>query len=187
MIDRAELKSIAKAQINGNIGSFFMCYLVYFLLAGVGSIFVAPPLYFGLLMAFLGLARGENPQMEKMFEGFHIYGKSMLTWLAMQLFISLWSLLLIVPGIIKSLEYTFAPYILIESPEMSAMESIRTSKDMTNGYKMELFMLHLSFIPWYLLCTITFGIAGIYFLPYYQATITNLYNKIKAQRQNPAE
>lgn len=185
MINRAELKSMAKEQIRGNIGPLFLCFLVYSLITGassftyVGPIVVAPPLILGLVMLFLDLTKGEKPTLEKMFKGFQIFGKSILLSLAISIFTCLWSLLLIVPGVIKSISYSFAWFILAENPQMSAMDAIRASKEMTNGHKMDLFVLYLSFIPWMLLGTITFGLAYIYVAPYMSATYTNAYLQVK--------
>ena len=72
-----------------------------------------------------------------------------------------------------------APYILAENPELTASEALNKSKEMMNGHKLDLFVLQLSFFWWYLLGSITFGIAYIYVLPYVSATIANFYNSIK--------
>lgn len=72
-----------------------------------------------------------------------------------------------------------APYILAENPEMTAKEAIEKSKQITNGHKFDLFVLELSFILWMLLTVFTFGIAGIYVIPYMSATTANFYNLIK--------
>ena len=70
-------------------------------------------------------------------------------------------------------------YILAENPGMSAMDAIEKSMIMMHGHKMDFFVLGLSFIGWYLLCSVTFGIAGIWVIPYASTTIANFYNKIK--------
>ena len=75
-------------------------------------------------------------------------------------------------------------YILAENKGKPALECIRESKDMTNGYKMDLFVLGLSFIGWTLLCSITLGIALIWVAPYMYATYTNAYNFLKTQKAN---
>ncbi len=189
MLDRTELKYMAKDQIRGNLGTYFLCYLIYTLIVGASSILVvgplllAPPLLMGILMLHMGATRGIKPDLEDMFRGFKMFGKSVLLFLAMGLFIFLWSLLLYIPGIIKAISYMFAPFILAENPEIPVMDAINISKDMTRGYKWELFVLYLSFILWYLLCGVTFGIAYIYVGPYVTATFTNAYNRIKYNGQ----
>lgn len=84
-----------------------------------------------------------------------------------------------IPGIIKSISYSMSMYILAENKGKAAHECIAESKAMTEGHKMELFVLSLSFIGWGLLCGITFGIAAIWVIPYMQATFTNAYYSLK--------
>lgn len=100
------------------------------------------------------------------------------TFLA-NLFTSLWSLLFVVPGIIKACSYSQALYIIAEDPEIGALEAINRSKAMMDGHKMEYFVLGLSFIGWNLLACLTFGILYIWLIPYMQTTMANFYNSIK--------
>ena len=97
----------------------------------------------------------------------------------MLVFTLLWSLLFIIPGIIKAYSYYMSMYILAENKGMSAREAISKSKQMMHGHKMELFVLELSFIGWGIVTAVTFGIAGIYVHPYMQATMVNFYDSIK--------
>lgn len=102
------------------------------------------------------------------------------------LFTFLWSLLLIVPGIVKSYEYYMVPYIVAENPGMNHTEAFAISKRMMDGEKWNAFVLDLSFIGWELLSSFTCGILGVFYVnPYIQATKTELYsfNKIKAYNQ----
>ncbi len=96
----------------------------------------------------------------------------------------LWYLLLIIPGIIKSYEYSMAPYILAENPNIGAQEAIKLSRDMTEGHKLDMFVLDLSFIGWYLLGALLFGIGVIFVTPYANATKAELYMVL---RQGPME
>ena len=93
----------------------------------------------------------------------------------------LWSLLLIVPGIIKSYEYSMVPYILAENPSISGKRAFQISKAMTKGHKWDLFVLELSFILWIIGTVCTCGLLGIYLAPYMQATMTEAYYKLKAE------
>ena len=95
------------------------------------------------------------------------------------LFTFLWSLLLIIPGIIKGLGYSMAMYILAENPDMPALEALKKSQEMMDGHKMELFVLYLSFIGWFLLTAVTCGIASLYVTPFVNATMVNFYLNIK--------
>lgn len=88
----------------------------------------------------------------------------------------LWFFALIIPGIIKSYEYSMVPYILAEDPNLPSNEAIGRSIDITNGHKWDMFVLDLSFLGWYILGLIFFGIGGIFVNPYKEATMAKLYN-----------
>ena len=186
MPERKVIKAAAKAQIKGSVGTFFLCYLVAGLITGVtfglGGLFL-PALIVGINMMFLGLIVGVKPQFGDMFKAANLFGRALWLQIIMGIFIYLWSLLLIVPGIIKAFAYSMSFYILADNPNLTAREALNESKRITNGHKMKLFVLELSFIPWFMLCGITFGIASIYVMPYVNATFANFYNAIKAQPQ----
>ena len=192
MIKRANLKEQAKQQIRGNIGVLFLCSLLIGLMVlfsapilGLGFI-LAPAFSISMVMIYLNMTRTIRPEVGNIFDGFSIFGKALWLSIITGFFTWLWSMLFIVPGIIKSYAYSMAPYILAENPTMTAREALRESKRITHGYKADLFILHLSFIPWLLLCGITFGIAGIYVIPYMQATTANVYNQIKGDNASGA-
>jgi uncharacterized membrane protein len=101
--------------------------------------------------------------------------------------IFLWTLLFIIPGIIKSYEYMMIRYIIAEDPQLSYDEAKKLSKEMMNGNKFNAFVLNLSFLGWELLSALTFGILGyLYVNPYVYATETELYNTLK-RNQNMIE
>lgn len=105
------------------------------------------------------------------------YGNIVLIMFLRDLFTGLWTLLLIVPGIIKHYEYLMIPYILGENPGMRREEAFLISKKMMTGQKWEVFMLDLSFIGWIILEFLTAGILGIFYVePYRRATFAELYN-----------
>lgn len=96
------------------------------------------------------------------------------------LYIFLWSLLLFIPGIIKSYEYRMVPYLLSECPQMGSSEAFRVSKEMMYGQKMEAFILDLSFIGWEILSVCTCGLVGLFFVnPYKYATNAELFLELK--------
>lgn len=93
----------------------------------------------------------------------------------LELYIFLWALLFIIPGIIKYYQYRMVPYILSEDPELPLGEAIEISKRMTDGQKGDIFVLDLSFLGWYLLGLLFFGIGGIFVRPYHEATVAKLF------------
>ena len=95
----------------------------------------------------------------------------------------LWSLLFLIPGIVKAYEYRMIPYLLADYPEMTEEEAFQRSKEMMDGNKMEAFVLDLSFIGWGLLSTLTAGLVGIFFLtPYENLTSAALYEELKTKQ-----
>ncbi|MBE7719713.1 DUF975 family protein [Lacrimispora indolis] len=105
--------------------------------------------------------------------------KAMGLVLMMSLLTILWSLLLIIPGIIAAYRYSQAIIIMVEDPDKGVMQCIRESKEMMAGHKWEFFVLELSFILWQLLGLVTCGLAFIYVYPYTKVTLANYYNEIK--------
>lgn len=117
-----------------------------------------------------------------LFDGFGFTEKIILLHLVMGLFVFLWTLLLVIPGIIAIYRYRFALYNLCENPEMGVMEAIRLSKQQTMGFKLDLFVLDLTFIGWGILCGLTLGILSIWIRPYIQQTDLAYFDAIRAAK-----
>jgi len=127
-------------------------------LSTIYSILVEGAFTFGITVFFLDLIREKKADIGQVFSGFNYYFKTLLLYVVMSIFIMLWSLLLIVPGIIAALKYSQAYYILADDPDKDIMQCIRESKEMMNGNKGKYFCLQLSFIGWYLLVYAAFMI-----------------------------
>ena len=123
-----------------------------------------------------------NPKVSTIFYAFRTnYINIVKTMFLKDIYIFLWSLLFLIPGIIKSYSYRLVPFILAENPDMDADDAIRLSMEMMNGEKLNAFILDLSFIPWLVLSSFTFYIIGIFYVfPYINATNAELYLAIKA-------
>ncbi len=119
----------------------------------------------------------EQPaRLEVLKKGFRNYGNVFLTLFLKDLFLVLWTLLLIVPGVIKAYSYRMVPYILAEDPTLSPTECITRSREMMRGNKWNAFVLDLSFIGWHILTILTFGLVGIFWTdPYKESTDAALY------------
>ncbi len=141
---------------------------------------------FGMCRVYLNLTDGIRPSFEVLFDGFRHILKMIAVTFLVGLFTFLWTLLLIIPGIVKSYSYSMAIYIQVENPDLSPLEAIRRSKEMMVGHKFEFFVLELSFILWILLGAITFGLAYIYIIPYMEATFVNFYKAV-SQEGAPAQ
>ncbi len=198
-MNRAELKSRAKAQIKGKIGILFLITLIIAVLSAIASsllgmipggglvatIIITPAFSLSLVRVYLLVVQGVKPEAKDAFSGFDDFWSAFKVTFLVGLFTFLWSLLFVIPGIVKTYSYSMSMYILAENKGKAALECIDESKKMTNGHKMELFVLDLSFIGWMLLGAITLGIAYIWILPYMQATHTNAYHSLKPAVEAP--
>ena len=193
MFNRVEAKLLAKQQIQGNILTLFIIWLIATAITGacagipvfgwVAYFVITPSIELGVILIYLNMAKGNQPDIGRMFDGFQNVGPCVILFLLTKLFTFLWSLLFFIPGIIKALSYSMGMYILAEHPEMTATEALNESKRIMVGHKGELFVLYLSFIGWVLLAIPTFGLIYIWLIPYFRMTITNFYNSIKPQVQ----
>ena len=192
-MNRAELKAAAKAQIQGKIGILFVISLIIGLISGaasailsaipggslISSIIITPAFSLSVVRVYLSLVKGETPKAADAFSGFDDFWAAFKVTFLVGMYTFLWSLLFVIPGIVKGVSYSMATYVLAENKGKAASECIAESKKMTEGHKMDLFVLSLSFFGWILLCCVTFGIAAIWVGPYMQATFTNAYNSLK--------
>lgn len=129
---------------------------------------------------YLNHIRGFNPEWKSLYkEGIDNYGSYLVTGVLVNAFTVLWSLLFVVPGIIKALAYSQAKYVIHDNPRLKGKEAIEISKRMTNGFKGDLFSMYLSFIGWYILVGLTGGILSIYVTPYVETTAAMYYENLK--------
>ena len=195
-MDRVTLKTMAKSQIKGNIGILLLIALIVALISSAinmipaaGRIALAvvlgPWFSFNMTLIYLGLTKGQKPQIADIFKDINNFWPAFKVQLLTSVFTMLWSLLFYIPGMVKSISYSQAMYILAENPGMGAREAITKSKQMMHGHKMEFFILVLSFIGWEILGAFTFGILYIWLIPYMSATFTNFYNSIKGNNEVP--
>jgi uncharacterized membrane protein len=136
------------------------------------SLLVGGPFCLGISYFILKIFRKKEAKPSDVFYGFDFFLKAFLLYLVTTIFILLWTLLLVIPGIVAAYRYRMAYYILIDNPNLSTMEIINESKRLMSGNKGKLFFLDLSFIGWGILACLTFGIGLIALLPYvYTATV----------------
>ncbi len=152
--------------------------LIYPVLDLVSSLLMFPLIY-GLFVSFLNLGRGRSLHVEDLPK---YYNKRFwLTIILQTIYIYLWTLLLIIPGIVKAYSYALTPYILADNPELSNNAAIEKSMAMMKGHKMKLFLLDLSFIGWFLLCIVTLCIATLWVAPYMYQARAVFYETLKAE------
>lgn len=138
------------------------------------------PFTIGMAGYFLNHLRGNNPDWKSLYrEGIDNFGTYFKVGVLTEIFIILWTLLFIVPGIIKTFEWFFVHQIIHDNPNLDGKQARDLSKRMTDGFKGELFVMGLSFLPWIILEIITFGIAGLYVTPYMSCTTAMYYENLK--------
>ncbi len=187
----ANIRARGRAALNGNWQQAILAMLLYFVFISLipslidsllGWSYIAPggvtvtnspswlylllvsgPFSLGLVAFFVGLFRNQETQVNRIFDGFNRFGKAFVLSLLMGIFIVLWTLLFIIPGIIAAFRYSQSFYIMHDNPELSAMDCLRESKRIMAGNKAKLFILALSFIGWAILAVLPGAIySGIF-------------------------
>ena len=138
----------------------------------------------GMRAYFSKQALGVDADVQDVFAYFKYFGKALGLRVIMQLFITLWTFLLIVPGIIAAYRYAMAPYIMAEHPEIGIMEALEQSKQMMDGNKWRLFCLEMSFFGWALLSALTCGIGQLFLNPYMQMAFAHFYMSLSRGGNN---
>ena len=183
------LMRMARESLTGKWGIAIGTFVVYMLIVCVpqfipilgplATLIIGGPMVLGITIFSLALSRNQEVKLDQLFLGFNKFGLALGAYLLMILFVILWMLLLIVPGIIAALSYSMTFYIIADEKAIGAMDAIDKSKKMMYGYKWKLFCLGLRFIGWALLCILTLGIGFLWLFPYMQVSYAKFYDDIK--------
>lgn len=186
----SQIANISDNGLNGFVAflAVLAVVMVIFIIALVISLlwgtFVGNPVRVGSCTFFMESKRQQNSAgIGKLFWAFeggrykNIVAVMFMRWL----YITLWSFLFIIPGVIKEYEYYLVPYILNDSPEIHYKDALRLSKDMMNGNKWRLFVLDLSFIGWTILAMLCCGVGSVFLTPYIEATHLEFYEDVRNQ------
>ena len=154
---------------------------------GIATLIISGPLFYGLNRICVNLVRGKNKiEIEELFVGFkECFTESFLLAFLTGLFTFLWSLLFVIPGIVKSYSYAMAPYILQDDPSKGWKKALDESKEMMAGNKWQLFCLDFSFIGWYILGFLCCCVGVVFVAPYAMMARANFYMALKAMREPP--
>ena len=145
---------------------------------GIVRFIVGGPVKLGYCRFLLKMHDGEDAQVGDLFSRFDRFGDGFCLELLTSLYIMLWSLLFIIPGLVKAYAYAMAPFILEENPNMTPSEAIKASRELMDGHKFDLFCLHWSFFGWALLSVLTLGIGSLWLNPYMNAATAAFYRSI---------
>jgi uncharacterized membrane protein len=188
-VSNKQLMTKARASLKGKWGISIAVFVIFFLvsiafgiipiLGGVAQILIEGPLCLGLYFFALNLIRGKEIGLSQLFDGFRVFGKALGSFMLMIVFILLWSLLFIIPGIIAAFSYSMIFFIIADDRNIGQLEALRKSKELMMGNKWKLFCLSWRFFWWFLLCMLTFGIGFIWLNPYILITKAHFYEAIK--------
>ncbi len=175
--------------LSGKWGKFAVIYLVYTLIIVASSMIFTPaaiilagPLFVGLYIVATKVVEGdEDIEVSDGFAGFKNFGTTCGLYLLNQLFIFLWSLLFVIPGIVQQYAYSMSYFIIEDHPEMSITEARKESIRMMKGNKWRLFCLDFSFIGWVWLSSLTCGILMFWIMPYQITAHAVFYQDLKAR------
>ena len=124
-----------------------------------------------------------TPSFGSVFSGFSNFGKNVGTYLLMMVYLMLWTMLFIIPGVVKAISYSMTIYIRNDHPEYTANQAITESRRMMNGHKMEYFLLQLSFIGWMIVGYFCCGVGTLWVTAYITTTNAHFYEELKNQNE----
>lgn len=187
--DNISLMKSARESLNGKWGlaiGTFLIYMIFTSLPGTArssisviSLIIAGPFALGAAIFSLSISRGKEARIEQIFKGFERFTTALGAYLLMLLYVLLWTLLLVIPGIIAALGYSMTFYILADDESIKAEDALNKSKLMMEGHKLKLFYLCLRFFLLALLCILTLGIGFLWLIPYINITTAKFYDDIK--------
>jgi len=198
-INSSEAKKIGKENMKFQWGASLLAIVLYSVLLACGNIIpilgavvIAGPLLYGLNLVYYRASFKEKINCWDLFKGFEDkFGETFLAGLLVNIFTFLWSLLFVIPGIIKAYSYSMYMYLMMREPELDSDAAIKKSMEYMSGHKWRLFCLELSFLGWTILEAITCGILAIYVEPWKMhakmAFYNDLYEKKTAELAAKAE
>lgn len=164
---------------NALVGNALIGVGVTAIIYGLVIFIIGGAIELGIRNYFLKLNYDTNPDVSDMFSHMKIFGKALGLRIVMGIFIFLWALLFIIPGIVAAYRYSMATYIMAENPDIGIMEAIEASKSMMADRKWKLFCLDISFIGWIILCGFTFGLGYLLLHPYMESARAHFYLTVK--------
>ena len=176
--------SASTGYLNGILSSQLVAsILTIAVVAGLIVLVIGGAVTMGRCSFFTKLIKGEKPRFGELFGCFSPLWRGFCMQFLMGLFTFLWSLLLIIPGILAAYNYAMTPYLMAEFPDLDVMDALRESKRLMHGNRFRLFCLELSFIGWFLLCILTFGIGTLWLSPYQETAVAAFYMDVTGRSE----
>lgn len=142
------------------------------------------PLTIGSYEYFLDIVRGNNKSIKSLFAYFDRFGTILLAIIIMSILITFGSIIFIIPGVIFALMYSQVYYVIVDNKNYGALECLKESRTLMDGYKWDYLVFNFKFIGWILLTIFTFGIAGIYVIPYIIIAQAKYYDNLVLLHKN---
>lgn len=193
--ENGSLMRSALASLKGKWGIAILTFFIYTILTagpnsvrsngstttfgGIIFLILAGPMTLGAAIFALAISRGQEERLEQIFQGFNHFSTAFISYLLVLVYVLLWMLLLVIPGIIAALGYSMTFYILADDPTLRPQDALKKSKAMMNGYKLKLFYMCIRFILLSLLCILTLGIGFLWLIPFIHVTMAKFYDDIK--------
>ncbi len=187
-----ELMASARQTLEGKWQNIVLATLVYVIVCcAAGSIhwigpiigiIIGGPMALGYLSLVLAVKRGGIVNVSRVFDGFSRFADAVVANLLMTIFVVLWSLLLVVPGVIAALGYSMTFFLMADDPSIDGVEAIRRSKQLMDGHKARLFRLCCRFTGWFLLAILTLGIGFFWLIPYFSVSVAAFYEEIRGTK-----
>ena len=189
MTENTRLMTDARNALEGRWGIAIGTFILYQILMGMvqmvpvigflGTLVIGGPMAIGLSIFSLRLAREQEAKVEQIFDGFKKFEKGLAAYLLMVVYVFLWMLLFIIPGIIKAISYSQTFFILADNDDIESSEALKMSEEMMDGYKWKYFFMGLRFLGWGILCIFTLGIGFLWLIPYMQVSYANFYDDVQ--------
>ena len=178
---RESLKNRWGIAVGGNVIYLVLVVLIQSVpkVGWAAGLILGGPLLLGWTIFMLSFSRRQEPRIAQVFEGFNRFLPSLVAYLLMSLFILLWSLLLLIPGIIAYLSYSQTFFILADNPQMEGREALRRSKILMKGNRVKLFFLFCRFFGWFVLGIVSAGIGFLWIMPYLGTTLGRFYDDLQ--------
>ena len=183
---RALLKANAKENLRGNWGTAILVLLIAHVLlsassmvVAVGELILLGPLETGVALVFLKLSYREPAEVGDLFQPFQNFVNTFFAGFLSAIFTFLWSLLFVIPGIVKMYAYSMAYYIKLDHPDYGWKACIDESRQLMDGHKWEKFVLDLSFLGWIIVGSLCLGVGTLWVTPYMEATNAQFYEYVR--------
>ncbi len=188
-----DLMAQARESLRGNWKLPVLATLVYLIVFSISTngliinLLITGPINLGFSYFYIAIVREQRFEVSEFGRAFQQMLTAFITYLLTSIFILLWSLLLIIPGIMAALSYAMVFYVLCDDPSLRALHAIERSKELMYGNRWKLLFLFLRFLGWFILSILTLGIGFLWSIPYFQASMVHFYEDLLLNEANKVQ